>query len=269
VSAVIQVRDVSVQFGGVKALDHVSFQREGGAATAIVGPNGAGKSTLLNAINGVVRPSTGSVELLGARVDGWRPYKVARAGVHRSFQHPHLLETRSVLENVMVGGHVERKHLWFGDAVRPRRAARTEVELRDRCLDLLGAAHLGSVARTKTGSLPYGMKKLVDIVRAFVGHPPVVLLDEPSSGMGEEDRESLIELLRRIRQDLGTTLLIVEHHMDVVRGVADTVLALTQGRVVLDSPVAEVGDLENVGLVPDEVQLPVAVGESHRAGSPS
>jgi branched-chain amino acid transport system ATP-binding protein len=248
VTSPVAVSGLSVEFGGVRALDDVGFQVEEGEAMAIVGPNGAGKSTLLNAINGVVRPAAGSVRLLGRQVDGWRAHQVARHGVHRTFQHPHVLESESVLRNVMIGGHVDREWLWSPQVLRPFATARREEELRRECLDLLETADLGGAAHMKTADLPYGMKKLVDILRSLVGSPTVLLLDEPSSGMGEVDRQTLINLLLKVRAEFGTTLLIVEHHMDVVRAVADRVIALAQGTLMVDAQVAEVSDLTNLGL---------------------
>lgn len=247
-SAPVVVSGLSVEFGGVRALADVGFQIQTGEAMAIVGPNGAGKSTLLNAINGVVRPEAGSVQLLGHRVDGWRAHQVARHGVHRTFQHPHVLESESLLRNVMIGGHVDRDWLWVHQVLRPFATARREEELRRECLDLLERADLVGAAHMKTADLPYGMKKLVDILRSLVGRPSVLLLDEPSSGMGEVDRQTLIELLLKVRAEFGTTLLIVEHHMDVVRAVADRVIALAQGKLMVDTSVADVDDLTNLGL---------------------
>ena len=267
------VDSLSEQFGGVRALDGVGFRVEAGQAVAIVGPNGAGKSTLLNAVNGVVRPASGTVQLLGAQAEGWRAHQVARHGVHRTFQHPHVLDSETVLRNIMIGGHVEREWLWAHQVARPLRTARREAKLRQQCLALLETAGLADLAHSRTAELAYGVKKLVDILRALVGNPPVLLLDEPSSGMGEEDRRTLIALLSRIRSEFGTTLLIVEHHMDVVRGVADRVLALAQGRLMVEANVSDVDDLTSFGLttiVRDEnLEVPAAPrtgGGTHLAG---
>jgi ABC-type branched-subunit amino acid transport system ATPase component len=268
VTIVVDVRDLQVQFGGVRALDGVSVSVSSGEALAIVGPNGAGKSTLLNAINGVVRPSAGTIHLLGVRTDRWPAHKVARAGVRRSFQHPHVLDAETVLRNVMVGGHVNQSWLWMNQVLRPWRAARREAELRERCFALLATVGLEDVAVKRADELSYGLKKLVDIVRAVVGEPPVLLLDEPSSGMGEEDRRTLILLLHRIRNDFGTTLLLVEHHMDVVREVADRVLALAQGRAVVEALVSSVDDLESLGLSSAEADaVPTATPPDLKVGT--
>jgi ABC-type branched-subunit amino acid transport system ATPase component len=248
VTPVIEARDVTVSFGGVLALNAVNITVHRGEAVAVVGPNGAGKSTLLNALNGVVRLAKGSIELLGARTDGWPAHRVARLGVHRSFQHPHLLEKESVLRNVMAGGHVEHSTSWVTQVARPLRTAKREAELRHRCRALIAGAHLGQYEESPTGGLSYGVRKLVDIVRATVGQPPILLLDEPSSGLGAEDRHRLIDLLVSIRAHGTTTLVVVEHHMDVVSAVADRVVALTQGVLTVDSPITEVDDLESLGV---------------------
>ncbi len=227
------MRGVAVNFGGVAALEAVDIDAPAHTITAVIGPNGAGKTTLLNAISGLI-PGRVSGEILlgGASIKGLRPARVAAAGVGRSFQDPQLIENATVLENIMCGGHVVAGYRSMDQLWRWRRVQRSESRLRAHARDAMEFVGLGDCASDSASSLPYGRRKLVDIARAVVTGPRLLLLDEPSSGLDSAEREAIVRLLVELRSAACTTVFVVEHHMDVVRAVASHVVGLQAGAVL-------------------------------------
>jgi branched-chain amino acid transport system ATP-binding protein len=240
----IEVRAVSVAFGGLAALTDVSASVDPDHIVAVVGPNGAGKTTLLNAICGLVRKSGGEVRHYGTDVTNAHPSRIARCGVGRSFQDPRLIDSVSVVENVLCGAHATIGYSLADQVVR-----RLKVGVRERrakadakeLLDLCGLAHLADV---EAGRLAYGPRKMVDIVRATVSRPSVLLLDEPSSGLDVAERARVQDMLLVIHNEFRIPMLVVEHHMDLVRAVAHRVLGLVSGAVALTGPTDIVLDSE-------------------------
>lgn len=243
--AEVHIADLSVRFGGVQALSGVTLTVTEGAVHAVVGPNGAGKSTLLNAINGFVPISEGTVSLQDERVDRRSAAEIAKLGVRRSFQNPRLVETLSVSENLTYGMYDSVAHSWVDQIVRPWRSRADEQEAQARGMELLHAANLEGDAEATVASLPYGVKKVVEILRALMPRPRILLLDEPSSGLSTTERQDLSTMLKKQLADLSTTVVVVEHHMDVVKSVATHVTVLKAGRV------AETGSL-NPPLIVEE-----------------
>jgi ABC-type branched-subunit amino acid transport system ATPase component len=238
---VLRVKDLSVHFGGLPALQSLSLEVARGEAIAVVGPNGAGKTTLLNAISGLIRPNVrGEIEIDGVPSAKRSPVAIARLGVGRSFQHPPLIDSESVLENVMVGQHLRFVESIGNRVLRPWRARRFEGRPLKEAMAVLEMLGIARLAATKVGLLPYGTRKLVDIARAVASGSHLLLLDEPTSGLDEGEQNDLAQLVSELHGLTGITLIIVEHHMNVVRAVATRVVALETGAV------AELGSVEQV-----------------------
>jgi branched-chain amino acid transport system ATP-binding protein len=219
----LSVRDVTLRFGGIVALDGVSFDVTRGIVSGLIGPNGAGKTTVFNVITRLYTPDSGEVELDGTTLLGTPPHGVVRRGIARTFQNINLFRTMSVLENVMVGGH----------ALGRRGGEREALE----ALDVVG---LADRARQLAASLPYGTQKRVEIARALMAQPSFLLLDEPAGGLNHEEVEELGNFILRLRDERAVTILLVEHHMSLVMRVSDHVNVLSFGRKIASGPPAQV-----------------------------
>ncbi len=222
-AALLSVRDVTLRFGGIVALDEVSFDVEPGTITGLIGPNGAGKTTVFNVVTRLYRPDGGDVELDGDSLLRTPAHRIVERGIARTFQNLNLFRTMSVLENVLVGGHAR------GRGFDERRALET--------LDVVG---LAGRAAQPAAALPYGIQKRVEIARALAASPKLLLLDEPAGGLNHEEVDELGGFVQRLRDDLGLTVLLVEHHMGLVMRVSDHVNVLSFGRKIADGSPAEV-----------------------------
>jgi branched-chain amino acid transport system ATP-binding protein len=238
--ALLEVRDLSVRFGGVVALDRVTFAVEAGEVVALIGPNGAGKTTLFNVITRVYRPSAGAVLIEGRSVQSIRSHQVIRHGLTRTFQNVALFRSMTVLDNVMVGDHVQTKSGWLEAAVPLPNAVGAETASRKRALDMIDFVGLIRYAERPVAGLPFGIQKRVELARALVSRPRLVLLDEPAGGISHEDVEDMARLLRRVHTDLGVTMLLVEHHMSFVMGISDRVVVLDFGKKIAEGTPADV-----------------------------
>lgn len=238
--SLLEVEDLSIRFGGILALDGVCFSVDKGEILSIIGPNGAGKTTVFNCITRIYNPSKGSIEFMGRDLLGMRPHQVIANGVARTFQNLELFSTMSVLENLLVGQHSNIRYNLLDavfnlpKALRQERAACTRA---DEAMDLLGLTHFRD---TRVQSLPYDIKKRVEIARALVSHPRLLLLDEPASGLTHQQVSSLASVIRGIRDGLGVTVLLVEHRMGLVMTVSDRVCVLDFGRKIADGTPAQV-----------------------------
>jgi len=238
----IEVRALSVAFGGLRALTDVSASVGARQIVAVVGPNGAGKTTLLNAVCGLVPKASGEVRHYGREVTMARPVRIARGGVGRSFQDPRLIDSVSVLDNVLCGAHATIGYSVADQVLRRIKVGRRERQARAEARDLLGLLGLAHLADLDAGRLAYGSRKMVDIARSAISRPSVLLLDEPSSGLDRAERGRIEEMLLLIHQEFEIPLLVVEHHMDLVRAVAHRVLGLVSGSVALEGPAGQVLD---------------------------
>jgi branched-chain amino acid transport system ATP-binding protein len=226
----LSLRDVTVAFGGVAALSGLTFDVDAHDIVAIVGPNGAGKSTTLNAVSGLVREhATGQIFLEGRPVLGKAAIAIARAGVGRSFQDPPLIDTETVVENVLLGEHLRLGYRMVDQIFRPRHVERVEKEARSRAMSLLEFAGLVDLSDRVVGSLSYGTRKLIDIARAMMSGPRLLLLDEPTSGLDADEQAAVGRILIELHRTTPVTILVVEHHMDVVRTVANKVVGMAVG----------------------------------------
>jgi branched-chain amino acid transport system ATP-binding protein len=236
----LDVRDVAVRFGGIVALDGVSFAVEPGSIVGLIGPNGAGKTTLFNCLSRLYECERGDILFDGASLLGLPRHRIAGLGIGRTFQNLALFRSMSVLENVMLGGHCRSRSGFFTNALRLRSVAAEEDQVHASALRFLDMLNLGAVARARVLELPFGTRKRVELARALAAQPRLLLLDEPASGLNHEEVEELGRLVRRLRDALRLTVLLVEHHMSLVMGISDRVVALNFGRVIAQGTPAEV-----------------------------
>jgi branched-chain amino acid transport system ATP-binding protein len=237
--ALLHLQGLSKHFGGLPALMEVTFSAAAGQVTALIGPNGAGKTTLLNCLSGVLPPDRGDILFNGHNLAGLAAHRVARLGVARTFQNLRLFPRLSVLDNVLCGLTVQARDSLLGALLRPPGRRHQERRLKLQALEALDAFGLSGRADLPAGVLPYGDKKRVEWARAFVGQPRLALLDEPVAGLNPEETAEIADLLRLLRQQ-GKTMLLVEHDMELVMGVADRVVVLDGGRLIAAGPPEEV-----------------------------
>jgi neutral amino acid transport system ATP-binding protein len=244
VSAGLRVHDVVRAFDGVRAVDGASLDVEPGSITGLIGPNGAGKSTLFHCISGFLRPESGGVLLDGKRIDRRAPHRIARAGLIRTFQTPRALTRMTVLENVMLAApHHVGERLGGSLALRARRRER---EVTVRAAELLELVRLDGHSDALAGTLSGGQRKLLELVRALMAEPRILLLDEPMAGVSPTLRVELLEHILALRERDGITLLIVEHDLDFVMRASDRVIVMNNGRVITHGSPDEVRADERV-----------------------
>ena len=239
-SGLLVVRDVSVRFGGIVALDGVSFDVTAGQIAGLIGPNGAGKTTLFNCLSRLYECASGSITFDGRPLLAVPRHGIARAGIGRTFQNLALFAGMSVLDNVRVGRHCRTRSGFLSNALRLPRVGAEEQATTQRAHELLHFLGLGSVAGTPVAALPFATRKRVELARALAGDPKLVLLDEPASGLNHEEVDALGRLIRDIRDRLRVTVLLVEHRMSLVMNVSDKVIALNFGRKIADGAPADV-----------------------------
>ena len=235
----LRLENVSKNFGGLPALREVSFGAPVGRLTALIGPNGAGKSTLINCITGVLAPTSGSVLFQGEEIAGLPAHAVTRLGIHRTFQNLRLFPRLSVLDNVLTGLTCEGGGSMFMAMLRLPYLRHRERRLRLRALEAMDAFGLADKADWPAGVLAYGDKKRVELARAMVGHPKLLLLDEPVAGLNAEETAAVGEQLRNLRR-AGHTILLVEHDMDLVMNIADLVVVLDSGQCIATGTADEI-----------------------------
>ena len=236
----LEVREVSCSFGGVRAVDGASFAVERGSITSLLGPNGAGKSTLFNIVAGYLRGDSGSVLLDGRRIDRLPPYRVARLGLARTFQTARALGRLTVLENVVLAAPGNPGERLGGTVLRRRASREFEWRARERALELLTLVRLDGLAGDYAGTLSGGQRKLLDFARVLMTGPELLLLDEPMAGVTPVLREQLLGHILDLCRETGLTFLLVEHDMDVVMRASDRVIVLANGRVICEGTPDEV-----------------------------
>jgi branched-chain amino acid transport system ATP-binding protein len=237
---VLEVRDVSVRFGAITALTEVSFHAEPAAIHAIIGPNGAGKSTLFNVVSGVYRATRGEVVFGTNVLSNMRPHRIAGVGVARAFQNIALSSTQTVAENLMLGRHHLTRAGFLAAGLRLPRAVREGRRHGARIREIADFLELGDKLDIPVGVLPYGDQKRVEVARALCTEPRLLLLDEPVAGMNADETRRMAATILEIRAALGVTILLVEHDMGMVMGIADRVTVLDFGRRIADGPPSEV-----------------------------
>jgi branched-chain amino acid transport system ATP-binding protein len=236
----LSARDLGVRFGGVLAVNGVSFDVRRGEVFTLIGPNGAGKTTVFNLISRIYQPTTGTITFEGKPLTAQPPHRVASLGIARTFQNIELFEHASVLHNLLVGRHTHRRTNLFSDLLFTRKVRAAEIEAREkveRVIELLDLQHHRDAL---VAGLPYGVRKVVELARALCTEPRLLLLDEPSSGLNVEETEDMAFWIQDIQRELGITVLMVEHDMGLVAKVSDRVLAMNQGEVLAQGTPGEV-----------------------------
>jgi len=236
----LSVRGVTVRFGGIVALDGVGFDIRRGHVCGLIGPNGAGKTTLFNCLSRLYRFEEGTITFEGRSIAAIPRHGIAAAGIGRTFQNLALFRTLTVLENIMLGAHAVSRGGFVAGMLRLPGVAREEARVAARARELAALVELSSVADTRVADLPFGTQKRVELARALAANPKLLLLDEPAAGLNHEEVEALMSLILRLRADLDLTVLLVEHHMNLVMRVSDRVVALDFGRKIADGTPAEV-----------------------------
>jgi branched-chain amino acid transport system ATP-binding protein len=230
--AILRTDKATIKFGGLVAVNTLDMAVRPGEIYGLIGPNGAGKTTVFNLLTGVYKPTSGEIYFQGQRVDGLRPYQISRRGVSRTFQNIRLFPGMSVLENVMTACHRHARQNLLDAVLRTPRYARDEREHRDFCMELLEIFDLARFKDEGGTSLPYGNQRRLEIVRALATRPQLLLLDEPAAGMNPSEQDDLLNLIHKIRDRFGLTILLVEHNMKVVMGVCERIQVVDYGKSI-------------------------------------
>ena len=242
----LEIRDVALRFGGIVALDGISFAIADGEILGLIGPNGAGKTTLFNCVSRIYTPDRGDILFEGRSMLGRAPHNIAEIGIGRTFQNLALFGPQSVLDNVRIGGHAQSRSDFVSDALRLPWVRRHDAALSQTAWSLLRMLDLEEVALRPAAGLALGTRKRVELARALASRPKLLLLDEPASGLNHEEVGELAALIRRVRDERQVTILLVEHHMNLVMSVSDKVVALDFGRKIAQGTPAEVQQDEAV-----------------------
>jgi len=236
----LEVTDLHLGFAGIKALDGVGFSVDADELFAIIGPNGAGKTSIFNCLNGVYRPQEGSIRLQGTELIGKRPYRIAGLGVARTFQNIELFENLTVLENILLGRHLQVRYGTLSAMVWVGRAQRQEDLHRERAEEIIDFLEIEAHRKSLVRALPYGVQKRVELGRALAMDPRLLLLDEPAAGMNLEETEDMARFILDIKEQLGIAMILVEHDMGLVMDIADRIMVLDFGRKIAEGTAAEV-----------------------------
>ncbi|HOO44699.1 MAG TPA: ABC transporter ATP-binding protein [Deltaproteobacteria bacterium] len=238
-----KVKDLSISFGGLKAVNSVSFEVKHNEIFSIIGPNGSGKTTIFNMISGIYKPDSGDILLENESLVGRSPDRIAKKGIARTFQNIELFANATVMDNLMLGRHIHMKTGILGGAFmwgKHSGCAKEEVKNREIIEHIVDFLELQSVRDQFVSNLPYGKRKLVELGRALALEPKVLLLDEPSAGMNTEEKDDLRIWIKDIQEDYNVTILLIEHDMNMVMGISDRILAISQGVKITEGPPQEV-----------------------------
>ena len=238
-NTILNVENLLMMFGGLSAVSDVYFQVEEGEIRALIGPNGAGKTTILNVINGVYRPTRGKISFAGEDITGLSPHVITRRGIARTFQNIQVFRGLSVLENVMVAGHVRSPVNFFSTIVKTGIARKEERNILDNAVEALKFVGLAGRKDMDPENLPYGQKRLMEIARALATEPRLIMVDEPSAGMNEAETLELVDLIRQIR-DRGITVILIEHNMRLVMSISDMVTVFDFGAKIAEGTPEEI-----------------------------
>lgn len=224
----LDVRDLSKHFGGLKALEEVSFKVRENAIVSVIGPNGAGKTTLFNCLTGITKPTKGDISLSGSTITGMSPNRIVERGIARTFQNIRLFRAMTVIENVMVSQHIKTRAGIFKILFRHRDFIKEESAVREKAFEYLEFVGIADYADSLSSNLPYGGQRRLEIARALATEPSILLLDEPTAGMNPHETAEIMEIIKKLQQ-YGKTVILIEHDMKVVMGISDTVVVLDHG----------------------------------------
>lgn len=226
---ILEAQSITMQFGGLKAVDSLSFHINKGELMGLIGPNGAGKTTVFNMITGVYKPTSGDVIFDGLKISGKRPFEISHIGISRTFQNIRLFKELSVLENIQIAGTQHLKYSMAGAVFKTPDYLKQEALLREKSMSLLEIFDLEGKADWEAGSLPYGEQRKLEIIRALATEPKLICLDEPAAGMNHQETHELMETIAKIRQDFKLTVLLIEHDMKLVMGICERIVVLDHG----------------------------------------
>lgn len=243
---ILEVKNISLSFGGVKAITNSSFQVLEHEIKAIIGPNGAGKSSMLNCINGIYKPQEGTIAFKGEVLGAISPNIMARKGVSRTFQNLALFKRMSVLDNVLVGRQLHMDANFLEVALQLPRATSEEAANREKCEEIIDFLEITDIRDTPVGRLPYGLQKKVELGRALATESELILLDEPMAGMNVEEKRDMCRFILKVNDELGTTMVLIEHDMGVVMDISDSVVVLDYGKIIADGPPEDVRSNQDV-----------------------
>ena len=232
-TALLEVKDLSRSFGGLQAVNKVSFNVQKDNIKALIGPNGAGKTTLFNLISGMLSPDSGSIMFDGRPVHGLRPYQIASKGLARTFQHIKLFPKMTALENVMLGRHTHSRAGFISSMLSLPWTWKEEKAIREKSLEIMGFLGVSELAGSEATSLAYGQQRIVELARALACEPALLLLDEPAAGLNMRETAEMAHLITKIRE-MGVTVLIVEHDMSLVMDISDEIIVLSYGEKIAD-----------------------------------
>ncbi|MEK3853720.1 ABC transporter ATP-binding protein [Cytobacillus sp. FSL H8-0458] len=229
---ILEIKDATLRFGGVIALDHVSYEVQEGEIFSLIGPNGAGKTSMLNCISGLYKPSSGSIYFKGEDITRYKPHKRASMGIARAFQNIELFPHLSVLDNLMLGRHVRMKTGLLAGGLYWGKAQREEIEHRKKVEQVIDFLEIEDIRNTPVGTLSYGLQKRVETGRALALEPEILLLDEPMAGMNSEEKEDMARYIIDIHEEMNTTIILIEHDMGVVMDLSDHIAVLDFGKLI-------------------------------------
>lgn len=242
---VLEIRSLKMQFDGLTAVADVSFEVKEGLIFSIIGPNGSGKTTILNMISGIYKPTNGNIIFLDQDITGMKPHVIGKLGISRTFQNLRLFNDLTVLENVLIGRHCRLAGNFISDVVSFGKKKRIEKEALDVAMEYLELFEMTSFKDAKAHSLPYGLKRQLEIVRALATEPLLLLLDEPSAGMNSEETNRLVNLIQKVR-DYGKTIVLIEHNIKMVMGLCDHIVVLDTGKKISEGKAQEVQNDQKV-----------------------
>jgi branched-chain amino acid transport system ATP-binding protein len=257
--ALLEATHITKVFGGLVAVNDVTFTVEPGSIVSVIGPNGAGKTTFFNVLTGIYKPDKGQVIFAGQDITGWRPDQIAALGMRRTFQNIRLFGNMTVLENVLIGMHVHLKASIWSIIFRSRNMVREEAKARNKAIELLDFVGIADKRNELAKNLPYGDQRRLEIARALAGDPKIILLDEPTAGMNPHETTEATQLIRRLRDERGITVILIEHDMRLVMSISERITVLDYG-----SKIAE-GDVQAIRTNPRVIEAYLGRGTAGHA----
>ncbi len=242
----LEAKNITMQFGGLKAVDSLAFKIHKGQLAGLIGPNGAGKTTVFNMLTGVYQPTEGEVILEGQSIKGLKPFQISQRGIARTFQNIRLFKKLSVLDNVLIATHQHVKYSLLNSLLLTKSFTESEKNQKEKAMDLLKIFSLESKANELSSSLPYGQQRKLEIVRALATDPKIILLDEPAAGMNHSETHQLMDTIAKIREDFKLTVLLIEHDMKLVMGICENIFVLDHGMKIEEGQPAKIQNSKKV-----------------------